>query len=152
MIIRCLRRRIDRARADERGAGYIAAFIVLFGVLTVAGVGILVDSARIVSADRQCAAIALEAARAGANEISVDAVRAGAVVLDPGASASAASAGAAAYTSAVGATLQSVSVDGTRVTVTISAAVDPWFPVMSGRMVSATASATATAGVTAGGQ
>ena len=72
-----------RVRDDERGAGYLAAFIVLFSVLTVAGVGILVDSARILATDRQCSAIALEAARAGANAIDVDAVRAGTTAVDP---------------------------------------------------------------------
>ena len=54
---------------DERGAGYLAAFIVLFGMLTVGGVGVLVDSARIVSAERHASAAAYEAARAGAQAV-----------------------------------------------------------------------------------
>ena len=37
-------------RDDERGSGFIGAFIVLFSVLTLGGVGVLVDSARIASA------------------------------------------------------------------------------------------------------
>lgn len=143
---------LRRLRDDERGAGYVAAFIVLFGVLSVAGVGILVDTARIVSTDRQAASMALEAARAGANAVDAELLRTGTVGLDPAAAQAAASAGAAAFVSGSGATLSSVSVDGARVTVRVSAVVDPWFPVMSTRTVSKTASATATAGITQAGQ
>ena len=72
-----------RFRDDERGAGFVAAFIVLFGVLTLAGVGVIVDSARIVSAQRQASSAAYEAARAGANAVQVGTVRDGAASLDP---------------------------------------------------------------------
>ena len=124
-----------RVRDDERGAGYLAAFIVLFSVLTVAGVGILVDSARILATDRQCSAIALEAARAGANAIDVDAVRAGATAVDPAQAQAAASAAAGAFVSGSGASLVSVVVDGDVVTVRVAATVDLWFPVMRSRTV-----------------
>lgn len=134
------------ASSDDRGSGYVAAFIVLFGTLALAGVGILVDTARIVSAHRQCDSIALEAARAGANAIDVDAVRDGVVVLDGPAAQSAAGAAAAAFVSSTGAQLVAVAVDGTRVSVRVAATVDPWFPVMATRTVAATASATATVG------
>ena len=59
-------------------SGFIGAFIVLFGVLTLAGVGVLVDSARIVSAERQASSAAYEAARAGAQAVQVGTVRDGA--------------------------------------------------------------------------
>lgn len=143
---------LRRIGDDERGAGYLAAFIVLFSVLTVAGVGILVDTARIVSVDRQAASIALEAARAGANAVDAERLRSGAVILDPGAAQAAAAAGAASFVSGSGAAVSSVVVDGSRVTVRVSAVVDPWFPIMATRTVSKTASATATAGITQEGQ
>ena len=133
-----------RVRDDERGAGYLAAFIVLFSVLTVAGVGILVDSARILATDRQCSAIALEAARAGANAIDVDAVRAGTTAVDPAQAQVAAAAAAGAFVSGSGASLVSVAVDGDVVTVRVAATVDPWFPVMRSRTVTQDATVRAT--------
>jgi hypothetical protein len=135
---------VSRVRDDDRGAGYLAAFIVLFSVLVVAGVGILVDSARIFAADRQCTSIAFEAARAGANALRADAIREGVIEVDPAAASAAASAAAEAFASDAGATLQSVSVEGDRVTVVVSARVDAWFPMISDRTV--TEHATARAG------
>ena len=135
---------VTRVRDDERGAGYLAAFIVLFSVLVVAGVGILIDSARIFAADRQCTSIAFEAARAGANALNADAIRDGLIEVDAAAANTAASAAAAAFVSDAGATLQSVTVDGDEVTVVVSAGVDAWFPMISDRTV--TESTTARAG------
>ena len=134
---------VNRVRDDDRGAGYLAALIVLFSVLVVAGVGILVDSARIFAADRQCTAIAFEAARAGANSLNADALRDGSIEVDPAAANAAASAAAAAFVSDAGATLQSVSVDGDQVTVVVSASVDAWFPMISDRTVTERATARA---------
>ena len=137
-----------RSLGDDRGAGYMAAFIVLFGTLTLAGVGILVDTARIVSSHRQADTIALEAARAGANAVDAQLLRTtGAVAVDPASAQAAAASAAAAFVSGSGATLSSVTVDGDRVTVRVSATVDPWFPVMSTRTLSSQASATAATGI-----
>jgi hypothetical protein len=137
----------QRIRRDDRGAGYLAAFIVLFSVLGVVCVGILIDTARIMSSARQTDSIALEAARAGANAIDIAQSRSGATTLNVGEAQAAASGAAASFVSASGATLTSVSVNGNRVTVTVSAVVDPWFPVMSTRTVSSTAGAEAIVGV-----
>lgn len=141
-------RRPTRSLRDDRGAGYMAAFIVLFGTLTLAGIGILVDTARILSAHRQTDTIALEAARAGANAVDVQVLRGGGgVAVDPGAAQAAASAAAASFVSGSGASISSVTVNGDRVTVRISATVDPWFPIMSTRTVASQASARAATGV-----
>jgi len=137
---------LARARDDERGAGYLAAFIVLFGVLALAGVGLLVDSARLMAQSRQCDTIALEAARAGANAIDGELLRTGAVALDPAAAQAAAASAAAAFVSGSGVSLSQVSVDGLRVTVRVESSVEPWFPVLAPRTVGAGASATATIG------
>ena len=136
-----VRRVLREVRADDRGAGYLAAFIVLFSVLVVAGVGLLVDSARLFAADRQCTSIAFEAARAGANAIDADVVRGGGIAVDASAATSAAESAAEAFVSGSGATLQSISVDGDTVTVVVSANVDAWFPIMSDRTVSERATA-----------
>lgn len=138
-----MRRLGTRLCGDDRGAGYLAAFIVLFSVLVVAGVGILIDSARIFAADRQCTSIAFEAARAGANALDAEAVREGVIVVDGVAANAAASAAAATFVSATGATLQSVSVEGDQVTVVVSADVDTWFPMIPDRTVTERATARA---------
>ena len=136
-----MRRFARRVRDDERGVGYLAAFIVLFSVLVVAGVGILIDSARIFAADRQCTSIAFEAARAGANALSADGIRDGAIVVDQASAEAAASAAAGSFVSGAGATLQSVSVAGDEVTVVVSARVNTWFPLISDRTVTESATA-----------
>lgn len=136
-----------RSLADDRGAGYLAAFIVLFGTLTAAGVGILVDMARIVSTHRQADTIALEAARAGANAVDAGLLRnAGGVAVEPAAAQRAAASAAAAFVTGSGASIASITVDGDRVTVRVTATVDPWFPIMATRTVSSQASAIAATG------
>lgn len=137
---------LRRVRDDERGAGYLAAFIVLFGVLAVAGVGLLVDSARLMAQSRQCDTVALEAARAGANAIEAELLRTGTVAIDSAAAQAAAETAAAAFVSGSGVTLAGVSVDDLRVTVRVAATVDPWFPVLGSRTIGSGASATATVG------
>jgi len=134
---------LHRIRDDERGAGYLAAFIVLFSVLLIAGVGILVDSARILAADRECSSIAMEAARAGANALDGELLRDGMVTANPAQAQATAAAAAGAFVSHAGGSLQSVAVSGNRVTVVVTASVDPWFPLISGRTVSKSATASA---------
>lgn len=133
-----------RARADERGSGFVAAFVVLFSVLMLAGVGTLVDTARLVAADRHTATVALEAARAGANAVDTASLRVGgAVGLDPDTARATAAAAVAAFVDGTGAVLTAVSLDGVRVSVTVQVSVDPWFPVLSARTVSSSAAADA---------
>lgn len=133
----------SRRLGDDRGAGYIAAFIVLLPVLLLAGVGLLIDSARYYTAFRQADAVAMEAARAGANALNNEALGAGGVAVDPAAAQSTASAAASAYVTSTGLQLNSVSVEGDRVVVSVSGSVDPWFPMLGSRTVTRTASAQA---------
>ncbi len=143
-----MRRFGARVRSDERGAGYLAAFIVLFSVLVIAGVGILVDSSRMFSTQRQCSSIALEAARAGANAVDAAALYAGqGMFIDVDDAQAAAYAAAADFTSNAGAQLDSVDIVGNRVEVVVSAHVDSWFPIMSGRTVTQAAAANAEIGL-----
>ena len=141
-----------RARSDERGAGYIAAFIVLFGVLTLAGVGVLVDSARIVSAERHASAAAFEAARAGAQAVNVGSSRAGGSTIDAAAAEAAAGRAAASLLAGSDAQLEEITVSSDEIVVTITRQVDPWFPMIEGRTVRETGRARLAVGITQEGQ
>ena len=141
-----------RFRDDERGAGFVVAFIVLFGVLTLAGVGVIVDSARIVSAQRQASAAAYEAARAGANAVQVGTVRDGAASLDPTMARAAALDAANALLVGTDATVHDVAVSGDEVVVTVTRLVEPAFPLVSARTINGTGRARILVGVTEEGQ
>ncbi len=143
---------LRRFRDDERGAGYIAAFIVLFAVLTLGGVGVIVDSARIVSAQRHASAAAFEAARAGAQALQVGSARDGGASLDPDAARAAALQAAGGLLAGTDATVSDVTVTGDEVVVTVTRRVDPYFPVISGRTVNETGRARILVGVTQEGQ
>jgi Flp pilus assembly protein TadG len=143
---------VRRFRADERGAGYIAAFIVLFATLTLAGVGVLVDSARIVAAERQASSAAYEAARAGAQAVQLGSARNGAASIDTTAARSAATRAAGLLLAGSGATLRDVAVTSDEVIVTVTHRVHPWFPVIPGRTVIETGRARLVTGITQEGQ
>jgi hypothetical protein len=149
---RRLRRLARRARDDERGSGFLAAFIVLFGTLTLGGVGVLVDSARIVSAERHASSSAFEAARAGAQAINGTSVRTGTAMIDADAARAAALTAASQLVGGSGATVQRVEITNDEVIVTITDQVDPWFPVISGRIIVETGRAQIATGITQEGQ
>jgi hypothetical protein len=138
---------LRRMRDDERGAGYLAAFLVLFGIVFLLGVGILVDSARYFAGWRQSGSIALEAARAGANALDAQQARdSGVHVVDPARGQAAAADAVGAFLDGSGVSLDSVTVSGNRVTVRVSRQVGSWFPFMADRTVSQQASATLESG------
>lgn len=141
-----------RFRDDENGSGFIGAFVVLFAVLTLGGVGVLVDSARIVSAERQASAAAFEAARSGAQAIAVPARRDGTVSLDADSARTAALDAADRLIAGTGATVSSVTVTGDEIVVTITRRVDPWFPLISGKTITVTGRARVLAGISEEGQ
>jgi hypothetical protein len=143
---------VRRVRDDQRGSGFLAAFIVLFGTLTFGGVGVLVDSARIVSAERHASASAFEAARAGAQAIDATTIRAGNATVEPDAARAAALAAASQLIGSSGASVQKVEVTTEEVIVTITTHIDPWFPVISGRTISETGRARLVPGITEEGQ
>lgn len=92
-----------RAGSDrERGSITLLAAVLAFAVLVVAG--LVVDGGARLDADRQVAGLAAEAARAGAEQVNLAALRAsGDVQVDPGAAVDAARAylSAAGYTGTV---------------------------------------------------
>lgn len=142
----CARRALLRVRDDDRGAGYLAAFIVLFSILTVVGVGILVDSSRYFTTYRQTGSMAMEAARAGANALDGEALGTGEIIVDPLSAQFAAEEAVSGFVAGSGATIDFVTVSDDRVSVRVSAAVDSWFPFMPNRTVAQEATAVATRG------
>ena len=82
-------RRSDRhRRADDEGA--IAAFVLLVLVGLVVLLGLVVDGGAALTARQAAEVEAEQAARAGAGAVSVDALRAGYVQIDPAAAGTAA--------------------------------------------------------------
>lgn len=117
---------IDRVRTDDRGAGYLGAFIVLLSVLLVGGVSALADAGRVSAAQRHSSTIAYEAARVGAQEISVQS--GGSIELNSDAARTSAAAAAINLAANSDAQFAGARVAGDEVIVTITYTVDRWFP------------------------
>ena len=107
----------------------MAAFIVLFSMLTAGGMSVIADSSRIVAAERHATAVSFEAARAGAQAVDDTAVRTAGV-----------------------ATLETVEIIDDQVVVTITDQVDPWFPGLSNVTVTEAGRARLAVGITEEGQ
>lgn len=67
---------------NQRGS--ITAMVAVLATALFALAGLAIDGGRALAADQQAAAVAEEAARAGSQALSVPALRAGTVVVDPG--------------------------------------------------------------------
>lgn len=131
----------------------MAAFIVLFSMLTAGGMSVIADSSRIVAAERHATAVSFEAARAGAQAVDDTAVRtAGIATLDPNAAQAAATAAAGQLLIGSSATLTNVEIIDDQVVVTITDRVDPWFPGLSNVTVTEKGRARLAVGITEEGQ
>jgi Flp pilus assembly protein TadG len=129
---------------DDRGS--VSAFVAVIAIALVAVAGLVYDGGQILTAQARVRDLAANAARAGAQEIDLDTLRAEQqVVLDPDRASSA----ALEYLTAHGAT-GSVEINGSRVTVT--ATVRQTLRILPGadRDVSATDSADAVPGLLEG--
>jgi Putative Flp pilus-assembly TadE/G-like len=71
-----------RWRGDQ---GTLSLFVVLFTPVVVLLAGLLVDGGIAINARERAADVAQQAARAGANDLNVAALRSGTIELDPGA-------------------------------------------------------------------
>lgn len=132
----------------DRQDGTVTAFLAVLAVALFAAAGLVVDGGRALAAREQAAAVAEQAARAGAEAVSVASLHRGTVVLDPGQ----AEASASGYLQQVG-VRGAVAVVGDSVTVTVSEAVPTtMLDIVGIRSMTVHASATATdlAGVTRG--
>ena len=131
----------------------MAAFIVLFSMLTFAGVAVVADSGRIVASEREASAVAFETARAGAQAIDGGAIRdGGGVSLDPAEAAARAQSAAAQLLIGSSASLAGVSVEGDQVVVTVTDRVDRWFPGLADITITETGRARLAVGITEEGQ
>ena len=129
---------------SEHGA--ISVFVVVVTVAMVAVAGLVLDGGRLLAARREAQDIAANAARAGAQALDEEQLRAGRTVIDPTAGATA----VARYLSQTAATGTS-SVSGETVTVRVRMPVRMLLPFTGGRRtVSATQRARAVQGVTTG--
>lgn len=131
---------------DERGS--VSAFVAVIAVGLVMVAGLVYDGGQVLAAQATARDLAANAARAGAQEIDLDALRAdGIAVLDPDRAAAA----AREYLAATG-TDGDVEVLGADITVTVRLTASMRILPVPDRMVEATDRATATTGVTEGDQ
>ena len=142
-----------RSLSDDRGSGYMAAFIVLFSMLTFAGIAVVADAGRIVSSEREASAVAFETARAGAQAVDVGAIRTGGTAtIDPAEAAARAQSAAAQLLIGSSASLTNVSVEGDQVVVTVIDRVDRWFPGLADITITEIGRARLAVGITQEGQ
>ena len=123
-------------------------FVAVLSLALFALIGLVVDGGRAVAAQSAATGTAEQAARLGADQISVEAIRSGTVAIDPSAAAKA----VASYLRAVGAT-GAVTIAGQRVSVHIQSSEPTVILGIIGVVqleVSANASATNVHGVTRG--
>jgi Flp pilus assembly protein TadG len=145
-------RRLERREGDTgappRELGSLTVFVAVLALALFALVGLVVDGGRAVAAQSASTGVAEQAARFGADQISVEAMRSGAVAINPLAATTA----AAAYLRSAGAR-GVVTVTGQRVNVHIESSEPTVILGIIGIAqleVSATASATNVHGVTRG--
>jgi Flp pilus assembly protein TadG len=124
---------------DDRGEGFIAAFIILLPILLLAGAGLLIDGGRVMQARRHAGIVAFEAARAGAQAVDVTQLRDSNVALDGADTAAKARTAGTALLGGTSGNVVSVDVRGDVVEVVVAERVASWFPLLNDRTVTATA-------------
>ena len=128
-----------RTFTDDRGEGYVAAFILLLPILLLAGAGLLIDGGRVMQARRHAGIVAFEAARAGAQAVDVTQLRDSKVALDGADTAVKARTAGVALLGGSGGNVVSIDVRGDVVEVVVAERVSSWFPLLNDRTVTATA-------------
>ena len=109
-------------RTDRNDSGFVTAFVVIFAVALVFVAALVLDGGRMLSEHRRAGNLADSAARAGAQAIDEELVRAGeAQILDT----AAAEAAACGFVSDTGYTCAAEAV-GNRVDVTVTGSIDLW--------------------------
>ena len=133
-----------RPRPDD-DAGWVTAFVVIFAVALVSVAGLVLDGGRMLSEHRRAGNLADSAARAGAQAISEDLVRAGATeILDTDAAEDA----ACAFVASTGYSCSAQAV-GNRVDVTVTGNIDLWLLPGGSPQVEADGSACVAVGIAA---
>jgi Flp pilus assembly protein TadG len=129
----------SRRLTDDRGEGFIVAFIILLPILLLAGAGLLIDGGRVMQARRHAGVVAFEAARAGAQAVDVTQLRDSKVALDGTDTAVKARTAGVALLGGSDGNVVSVDVRGDLVEVVVAERVASWFPLLNDRTVTATA-------------
>jgi len=135
--------------------GSVTVLVVFFAIIALALASLLVDIGHALNARERAADIAEQAARAGANDIDVAALRAGRVAIDTGTACDRALSLVAAYRAQSGfaATAACAPPSPQRITVTVSVTTRPVIAAALGSFtVHATATAEPVCGITRGGQ
>ncbi len=135
--------------------GSVTVLVVFFTIIGLALASLLVDVGNALNARERAADIAEQAARAGANDIDVAALRAGRVAIDTGTACDRALSLVAAYRAQSGfaATAACAPPSPQRITVTVSVTTRPVIAAALGSFtVHATATAEPVCGITRGGQ
>lgn len=134
-----------RTFTDDRGEGFVAAFIILLPILLLAGAGLLIDGGRVMQARRHAGIVAFEAARAGAQavdvaqRVDVTQLRESKVALDGTDTAAKARTAGVALLGGSDGKVVSVDVRGDVVEVVVAERVASWFPLLNDRTVTAKA-------------
>jgi Flp pilus assembly protein TadG len=128
-----------RTFTDDRGEGFVAAFIILLPILLLAGAGLLIDGGQVMQARRHAGIVAFEAARAGAQGVDVIQLRDSNVALDGADTALKARAAGVALLGESDGNVVSVDVRGDVVEVVVAERVASWFPLLNDRTVTAKA-------------
>jgi Flp pilus assembly protein TadG len=142
-------------RAGHADRGSVTILVVFFTLIALALASLLVDVGHALNARERAADIAEQAARAGANDISVPALRAGIVAIDTATACSRAARLVAAYGARSGfqATLNCPQPSPQQITVTVYITTRPLIAASLGSFtVHATATAEPVCGVTRAGQ
>ncbi len=143
------------AAAGHAERGSLTILVVFFTLMALALAALLVDVGNALNARERAADIAEQAARAGANDISVPALRAGIVEIDTATACSRAANLVAAYGARGGfrATLSCAPPSPQQITVTVFVTTKPLIAASLGNFtVHATATAAPVCGVTRAGQ
>lgn len=126
-----------RSFTDDRGAGFVAAFIILLPILLLAGAGLLIDGGRVMRARRHAGIVAFESARAGAQGVDIGQLRSSTVTLDGADTAAKARAAGGSLLAGSGGRIVSVDIRGDVVEVVVTERVESWFPLLTDRTITA---------------
>jgi putative Flp pilus-assembly TadE/G-like protein len=143
------------APASHPDRGSISVLVIFFALIALALASLLVDVGNALNARERAADIAEQAARAGANDVDVAALRTGLVQIDTATACGRAANLVAAYGASSGfnATARCASVSPQQITITVSVTTKPLIAASLGNFtVHASATAEPVCGVTRAGQ
>jgi Flp pilus assembly protein TadG len=137
-----LKRKSRPGQAADRGS--VSVFLVVFAIAALALAGLIVDGGTILNTEERAADIAQQAARAGADQLNIQQLRAGTVAVDAATGCAAANVLIQQYKTADNVDVTGQTCNGTGKTVTVSVTVTArpiMLPITFSRTVTETANA-----------